>query len=123
MAASPPQSPSFNQPSFNTRSTSAISATVGWTISTAERARPATKYQVKCSNNGYNSRISSSTTTTLYYLQPCALYTCCVKGIDSNGAAGTGNCFSFRTPFSSMTGKVVMHDLNCMYTIYCKERE
>lgn len=117
MAASPPQSPSFSQPSFSTRPSLAISATVRWTIRTAGRSRPATKYEVKCSNDNYNSHVISATTTTLYSLQPCALYTCCVKGIDSNGAAGAVNCLSFRTPFSSMAGKVVIHDLNCMYTI------
>ena len=103
MAASPPQMPSFGQTSFTTTTTS-ITATIRWTISTAEGSRPATRYQVRCSSDSYNSRIVSSRTTTLYSLQPCALYTCCVGGIDANGAMGAVDFLTFRTPFTPIPG-------------------
>ena len=97
--ASPPQSPSFMQPVFS------AGTTILWTISTTERSRPATKYQVDCSNDVYHSRtITPATNTTLYDLRPCDLYTCCVGGIDTNGAIGTVNCTSFRTPFTPIRG-------------------
>ena len=97
--ASPPQSPSFMQPLFS------AGTTIRWTISTTERSRPATNYQVDCSNDAYHSRtITSATNTTLRGLRPCDVYTCCVGGIDTNGAIGTVNCTSFRTPFPPIRG-------------------
>ena len=103
MAASPPQMPSFSQPLFTTTTTS-IRATIRWTIATAGGSRPATRYQINCSSDGYNSRIVPSTTTTLYSLQPCALYTCCVGGIDTNGVMGAVDCLTFRTPLTPIPG-------------------
>jgi hypothetical protein len=100
ITASPPQSPSFYEPSFNTRITP-ISATIRWTGSSR-----ATKYQVICSTmNGSGSIWLVSSILTAHYLKPCTLYFCCVGGIDSNGAIGAMNCTSFRPPFSPIGGK------------------
>ena len=105
--ASPPQSPSFNELLFDTTGTTSISATIHWSISTAGNSQPAANYQVICSsvNAPHNITSVSSNNIVLYSLNSCALYTCCVGGIDTNGAIGAVDCTSFRTPFSPVVGK------------------
>ena len=103
--ASPPQRPSFNEPLFDTTGTI---ATIRWTISTAGNSQPAANYQVTCSsvNAPHNiTHLVSSNNIVLHGLNSCALYTCCVGGIDTNGAIGAVDCTSFRTPFSPVVGK------------------
>jgi hypothetical protein len=94
---------------INTTTTS-ISATIHWIVSTGDRSRPATKYQVICSNVNDDYSLNSTlldSNNVLYDLKPCALYTCCVGGIDTNGANGAVKCISFRTPFSPIGGKLI----------------
>ena len=57
----------------------------------------------------YSSSTTHSSTHTIEVnisnLEPYALYTCCVGGIDSDSAVGEVNCTTFRTPVSLMGGK------------------
>lgn len=88
--------------------TASISATIRWRISTDGQSGSATRlkhYEVRSSDDGYNPRTVNSSETTLHHLEPCALYTCCVAGIDTDGAIGEVNCTSFRTPTSIMDSK------------------
>ena len=120
--ASPPQRPSFNDPSFDTTGTT---ATIRWTISTAGNSQPAANYQVICSSVNAPHNITplvSSNNIVLHGLNPCASYTCCIGGIDTNGAIGAVDCISFQTPFSPIVGRydfVVVISLICIqYILY-----
>ena len=117
--ASPPQSPSFNDPLFDTTGTTSISATIRWTISTAGNSQPAANYQVICSsvNAPHNiTHLVSSNNIVLHGLNPCTSYTCCVGGIDTNGALGAVDCTSFRTPFSPVVGR---YDFVMVISLIC----